>query len=405
MADPQSTLPTEKEFPDPWDSSDTDSLHSKHSEPQGPVFPSLEQTSSNRLRSMHSDPPPNTFPAPGYYQDTPAVSGPSVVSGSLLKASTGRPTDTAQPSVAKLNDAIRWDTFALFVSLVDSGIDVNVPYEVKWHSLSDILYANPMDIIGLPIQVAARSGARLVFFRKLLDAGATVDGRCDGESSTALQLACRKGFCDIVHLLLAAGADVNAPPGRVGTALEAALQAPTKTYPEYIDVLVQRGARLEDALNDTLKHFTPGSINTRRWRPLATLHWRASTSSAYDSGEELVSEFYHANALTLLRLIRIKWQIPAALQSVEQSPRSTRDELQQAKRIENQFVLVTNIPDCSKVLGTTCGNFVLNNWGKEGMLVLRWVVRNVLECHGFKTYTDGKLAYVRSWITDLTMNL
>lgn len=39
---------------------------------------------------------------------------------------------------------------------------------------------------------------------------------------TALQVAARRGNGDILHILLTAGADVNAPPGEYGTALQAA---------------------------------------------------------------------------------------------------------------------------------------------------------------------------------------
>ncbi|KAF5704728.1 ankyrin protein [Fusarium globosum] len=82
-------------------------------------------------------------------------------------------------------------------------------------------------MLWTPLQISAEQGMEKTT-RILLDAGAAVDVR-HPKTSTALQLACRlpnrgKKKTELVEILLAGGADINAPPGEDEelTAMEAA---------------------------------------------------------------------------------------------------------------------------------------------------------------------------------------
>lgn len=78
----------------------------------------------------------------------------------------------------------------------------------------------------------------------LLDEGANINAAATGfVSCTALQVACLTGSIDIVRLLVEKGADVNAPGGEFGTAIQAAYRSVNWSRAvEIVHLLLENGA-------------------------------------------------------------------------------------------------------------------------------------------------------------------
>lgn len=287
----------------------------------------------------------------------------------------------------QLNQAIRQRNLKKVVSLVNSGVNVDRPYASPYappYARDFYVHYNiflaDCEFEGLPIWHAACSGSE--FIKILLDAGATVDTQYANQG-TALQIAARRGNYESVELLLIAGADVNAPPGMVGTALSAALSTQERTGPKIALLLLQHGANLECAFKDgdPLKRFLLDQSRGLFVTALLKLWWRTnSVDHKYGSDEELVSELVDADAMGLIRLIRIKRNFPKALVSGEDSP---------IKRFQTQFALVTNESKSSAhsvILGTTWSDIVLSCWGEDGIGILGWIAHNV--CNNAKNDVD-----------------
>lgn len=84
----------------------------------------------------------------------------------------------------------------------------------------------------------------------LLAKGVDVEARGAAlHKSTPLQLASHGGSKKSVQMLLAHGADVNALPGRYGSAMMAAT---TGDHQEIIQILQAKGARLREAEREAL---------------------------------------------------------------------------------------------------------------------------------------------------------
>ncbi|KAF7974281.1 hypothetical protein HWV62_13084 [Athelia sp. TMB] len=154
-----------------------------------------------------------------YSADANALAGPK---GTSLQIASGRGED----------DIVRL--------LLEHGADVNAPagpegtalqVAISWpdpdkvrQSYSprspplDLIEPNKPDCTSLE---ASRRGCAIV--RVLLERGAEVNAPA-GPKGTALQIACGRGEIDIVRLLLEHEADVNAPAGPKGTALQAVIR-------------------------------------------------------------------------------------------------------------------------------------------------------------------------------------
>ncbi|KAF7986998.1 hypothetical protein HWV62_79 [Athelia sp. TMB] len=116
-----------------------------------------------------------------------------------------------------LQEAAGHDDFAAVQLLLEHSADVNAPgYK------------------GTSLQNASRCG-KYDLVRLLLEHGA--DAAPAGPKGTALQLASRLVKSDIVRLLLEHGADVNTPGGPEGTALQAAISWPDPGSNWYSDEL------------------------------------------------------------------------------------------------------------------------------------------------------------------------
>lgn len=114
---------------------------------------------------------------------------------------------------------------------------------------------------GTALQIAAsRSCFDIVWL--LIDAGADVNAPAAGEASTALQEAThvvaafakyRDTDVDVIKYLLANGADVNAPPGKVSgrTALQVAVSEEVPNL-ESIDILLDAGAEVNAPAGEIL---------------------------------------------------------------------------------------------------------------------------------------------------------
>jgi len=305
----------------------------------------------------------------------------------------------AQDDASQLNAAIYQGDLEVADFLIESGANPNEPFDSDIRMLFNT-QATPgmmggsfpqLPIGGLPIQVAARNGAGPKFIKMLLDAGAIVDGRCASERDTALQLACSQNSYENVKLLLDAGADVNAPAGENGTALDIALETGKQNGLAYIDLLLQHGAFLEDAhilgpFKRILLYDTPSHLVS----PLLKLYLRTG-GYIYHSEEELTSEIFDANAFRLLKLIRMQWRMPnGLLPAVGGSKRANLAPVISQNRLETQFVLVMDDIIGLKVLGTTCEDFVFRCWGKEGLLVLRWMTCSLSQVYNTETNIDRR---------------
>ena len=142
----------------------------------------------------------------------------------ILDGGEGRSSsDSAGAGVATtpLHAAIEYDKFEVLTLLLDSGANPNVQ--------------SPAHAGASPLALAAQKGFALAV-AELLKRGAVVNQRSD-DGSTAITLAIKKGWTDVIQQLVAAGAsDVVAADGRTP-----AMHAILHGQPDVVEMLFNAG--------------------------------------------------------------------------------------------------------------------------------------------------------------------
>ena len=188
---------------------------------------------------------------------------------------SGLDIDLPQPLPA-VHEAVRnLDVDALRIALaagasIEEPDDFGLGWTPLYHACTNRSCHEDEEEDVLPEYWNKRIGARVAMVRALLENGASVHARCDLADDTPLLAAVmNKGFPtnDIVELLVAAGAEVNAVDKNDYSVLYSAAQC---GRPEAVALLIAAGADVHKECRGTFTPLKGAAIvgNVRNYAPL-----------------------------------------------------------------------------------------------------------------------------------------